>query len=138
MTYSPGIGAATREKVRYLIGDTGAGKSPAQPEVFTDDELDMVIDEAGGGLYDSAALAYIALASNAARHAIAWKILSQDFEIDKRDIPKHFRGLADDMGDRAAISGTAGECATWTDENVEEMLEGLHEAGFYDFQRWEE
>ena len=83
-------------------------------------------------------LVVVALASNAARHAIAWKILSQDFEIDKRDIPKHFRGLADDMGDRAAISGTAGECVTWTDQNIEEMLEGLHEAGFYDFQRWEE
>ncbi len=135
MSYTPSIGAATRELLRYLIHDTGAGATPVEPEVYTDTELDMVIDEVGGGLYDAAVLCYISLASDGARHAIAWKILAQDFEIDKRDIPKHWRAMADDMAERASISGTPGECAVWNDQNVEELLEGLHRAGFYDFQR---
>ncbi len=137
LSYTPSIGAATRELLRYLIHDTGAGATPVEPEVFSDTELDMVISEVGGGLYDAAALAYISLASDSARHAIAWKILAQDFEIDKRDIPKHFRALANDMQDKAALSGDAEDSTIWNDENVEELLEGLHRAGFYDFQRWD-
>lgn len=138
MTYTPSIGAATREKLRMLIQDTGAAASPVQPEVFTDTELDMVIDEVGGGLYDAAVLAYLALASDAARHAIAWKVLVGDFEVDKRDMPKHFLALASAMGDKAATSGTAGDYVTWVDANITEFLDGLNRAGFYDYQRWED
>ena len=129
MTYDPTSGA-TRDTLRFLIGDRGA--LSFNPEIYSDDELDMILTEAEDGLYDAAVLCYLGMAADAARQAVAWKVLGQDLEIDKRQIAQHFRLLAESMAERAEVSGTAGSWITWTDENIRELLEGRLQVGMYD------
>ena len=98
-TYDP---TTARGRVRLLVSDTNDTDSTKQ--VFTDAEVDAFLALEGQEVYMAAAAACRALAASTAKSALAYKAL--DLSIDKKDIPGHFRGLADDYANRARSEPT--------------------------------
>ena len=87
-TYDP---TTPRGKVRALIGDTDTTDSTKQ--IFTDAEIDAFLELESQSVRRAAAAACEAVAASAARSAVRYKA-EKIFEIDRKDIPKHFLGIA--------------------------------------------
>lgn len=86
-----------RNKLRVLIGDTAG-------VLFTNDELDFFLDIAGSNLFEAARSACLAIATNAAKSAIAFSL--SGLNINKTQITKFFMDLSDKFKD-AARTGQA-------------------------------
>ena len=78
-------------KVRLLIRDTDT--ATAANQIFTDAEITafLAID---ASVYGAAALALRSMAADASRCAVAYKLLRNNVEIDRRDLPKRFLEIA--------------------------------------------
>jgi hypothetical protein len=87
-TYTPG-NAGNRDKLRLIIGDTGA-----DDYIFENEELDLFLSMEESDLYRSAAMACRSIATNRAKQAIAVRIMG-DVSIDKTKIPRFYFDLAD-------------------------------------------
>ena len=101
-TYDP---STARGRTRLLVSDTDAADSTKQ--IFTDAEIDAFLALESNEIYAAAAAACESLAANTARSAIrlrAEKLL----EIDRKDVPNHFRELAK-MYRKRAVSTPAEE-----------------------------
>lgn len=94
-TFAPGT---ARGKVRLLVADTDT--VTAANQVFTDAEIDAFLSLEDNEVYSAAAAAAQSMAAMSARSAIKY-IAERIFEIDKKDIPKHFLGLAKMYRERA-------------------------------------
>ena len=87
-TYDPG---SSRGRVRLLLSDTDT--ADATKQIFTDAEIDAFLSIESNEIYAAAAAACESLAANTARSAIRMK-LEKLLEIDRKDVPVHFRALA--------------------------------------------
>ena len=101
-TYDPG---SSRGRVRLLLSDTDT--ADATKQIFTDAEIDAFLAIESNEIYAAAAAACESLAANTARSAIRMK-LERLLEIDRKDVPKHFRELAM-MYRKRAVSAPAEE-----------------------------
>ena len=79
-----------KDKLRLLISDTDSSHP-----IFDDNELTVMLEVYGNSLHYSAAGCCRALATNAARMAIAFSIHGGDISISKTQIAKHYMTLAD-------------------------------------------
>ena len=99
-TYDP---TTDRGKVRLLLRDTDTVNSEYQ--LYTDAEIDAFLSMAGSDIYLAASDACLALATDAARQAILYRVLNQDLEMDRRQIPRMYRELAAEYKKQAANQG---------------------------------
>lgn len=140
MSYDPSTDSSLA-RVRLLIGDRGAGMSPAMPEVFSDAEIQLAITMAGSeddsGLYSAAATLCHVMATEQSRFAIAWSVMAQDASIDRRSVARELRLRADRMSQLADENADGGSIA-WSDANVADFLDSLTQAGIHDLQHQED
>ena len=101
-TYTSGT---ARGRVRLLVSDTDT--ADATKQIFTDAEIDDFLSIESNEVYAAAAAACESLAANTARSAIRLR-LEKLLEIDRKDIPKHFRELAT-MYRKRSVSAPAEE-----------------------------
>ena len=80
-----------RGRVRLLVSDTDT--ATAANQIFDDDEIDAFLALENNEVYAAAAAACESLAANTARSAMRMK-LERLLEIDRKDVPVHFRELA--------------------------------------------
>ncbi len=88
----------SRGRVRLLLGDTDT--ADATKQIFTDAEIDAFLAIESSEVYAAAAAACESLAANTARSAILYRA-EKMFAIDRKEVPKHFRELAQRYRDRA-------------------------------------
>lgn len=94
--------STTRGRVRLLIGDTDT--VTAANQIFTDAEIDAFL-ALDAEVYGAAALAMRAMAASAARCAVAYKLLGNNIDIDRRDIAKRFMEIAKSYMDERDSGG---------------------------------
>lgn len=87
-----------RGRVRLLVADTD--QSDPDTQIFEDGEIDAFLSLGNNEVFEAAALACESVAASASRSAIAWRALGQQ-RIDKRDVPEHYRALADRYREKA-------------------------------------
>lgn len=92
-----------RGRVRLLLADTDT--SDATKQMFTDAEVDAFLALESNEVYGAAAAACESLAASAARSAVRYKA-ERLLEIDRKDIPAHFRALAKTYRDRLMAEPT--------------------------------
>lgn len=97
-TYDP---TTDRGRVRLLVSDTD--DQTAANQVFTDAEIDAFLSLEDNEVYAAAAAAAQSMAANASRSAIRY-IAERILEIDRKDVPKHFRELAKQYRDRSVAA----------------------------------
>lgn len=85
-TFDPGT---KRGKVRLLVADTDSGN-----QIFSDAEIDAFLNLNNNGVLSAAADAARSVAASTAKSAIAYRVLSQALDIDKRQVPEHYRQIA--------------------------------------------
>ena len=93
----------SRGRVRLLVGDTDTADSTKQ--IFTDAEIDAFLAMESNEIYAAAAAACESLAASTARSAIRYKA-EKLLEIDRKDVPMHFRALATRYRERAMAEPT--------------------------------
>ena len=93
----------SRGRIRLLVGDTDTADSTKQ--IFTDAEIDAFLALESNEIYAAAAAACESLAANTARSAIMYRA-EKMFSIDRKEIPKHFRELAQRYRERAMAEPT--------------------------------
>jgi hypothetical protein len=101
-TFDP---TTNRGKVRLLVSDTD--DQTAANQVFTDAEIDAFLSLEDNEVYAAAAAAAQSMAANASRSAIKY-IAQKILELDLKDVPKHFRELAEEYRERS-IAGPGEE-----------------------------
>lgn len=82
----------SRGRVRLKIGDTDTSDSTKQ--IFDDDEIDAFLAMENNEVLGAAAAACESLASATARSAVMYRAVRL-LEIDRRQMPQHFRALAE-------------------------------------------
>ena len=87
----------TRGRVRLLIADTDTSDSTKQ--IFTDSEIDAFLALENNEVYGAAAAACESLSASTARSAVMYRA-EKLFEIDRKQLPEHFRSLANMFRDR--------------------------------------
>lgn len=97
-----------RGKVRLLVADTDVGNE--NKRIFSDAEIDAFLDLENNEVYPAAAAACRSVSASASKSAIAWRAL--DRRIDKKDVPEHFRDLADKYEERAVRGEPAEEVSS--------------------------
>jgi len=89
-------------KLRLLLKDVDEDHP-----LFSNDELNAFLDINNDDIFMAAADACRALATNAARGAILYRLLGQNIDIDKRKIPEWLYKLASKFEARAGMNATA-------------------------------
>lgn len=105
MAYTPTTSAG---RVRMLIGDTNDSSY-----IFTDAEITAMLALAGNNVFTAAALCCRSLAACSARSAIAFQVLSNEFRVDKKSIPKYYLDLADKFDAQAELGDTTDYFVDW-------------------------
>jgi len=86
-------------RVRLLTADTNESAP-----IFTDLEIAALLDLNNQSIYASAADACRIIAMDAVKGAIAYKIMSSEFNVDKKKIPEYYLALAADYDDKADLA----------------------------------
>jgi hypothetical protein len=76
--------------MRLMLGDTNSDTF-----IFEDEELEAFYSLAGSEILSAVAMACRAIAVDASKQAIAYRLLSDAIEIDKTRVPDYFIKLAD-------------------------------------------
>lgn len=97
-----------RGQVRLLIADTNVGD--ADRRIFSDAEIDAFLSLESEDVYGAAATACRSIAASASKSAIAWRALERRF--DKKQVPNHYRELAQDYERRSVEGAPAEEVAS--------------------------
>lgn len=119
MTFSYDASAATtRDKLRFLIGDTDT--VTAAKQIFTDEELDMMLSECSSDLYKTASACMMAVASSQSRLAAACAIGGHDFSIDRKAVAFQCREQAKEFLKQSTEKPAAVEVA-WEDKDLSEL-----------------
>lgn len=129
-TYTPTADPVSdKDLVRGIIKDTDT----ARP-IFQDEEITGIfLRLAGGNIYGAASLACLAVASSSSRRAVAFEVLGQEFKMDRRSVAREWRLMADLYRKRAADE-SVGDTIQWVDDNMENLLGGMVQAGLYDLE----
>ena len=96
-------------RVRMLIGDT----VEASP-IFSTGEITALLALNSSDVYGAAADACRAIATSAARSAIAWSAMAGELSIDKSSVPKYFIKLAESYDAKVGMADTTDYSVDWS------------------------
>lgn len=107
---------STRDKVRLFVGDTNESRY-----MFEDEELDTLVSEAGGSVFDAAALVCRVIATDRSKQAIYVQL--PGVSINKQSVPEAFEKRAVAFETQSSRNADATSVNVYTDTDA--YLDGI-------------